>query len=119
MAIVDADYSTYINLLRGHLAKGTAPSAYDQKRLIELIKDSVTRLTTANAVNVALAEVADIDAQVAILVLLDATACSAASGVTAAGLIATACAAITTATTAIGLATPAEPTYAVATLADG
>ncbi len=119
MAIVDADYSTYINLLRGHLAKGTAPSAYDQKRLIALIQDAVARLTTANAVNVALAEVADIDAQVAILVLLDAAACAANAGADAAAVIATACTAITTATVAIAAATPAEPTYTTATLADG
>ncbi len=119
MAIVTADYSVYINVLRGHLAKGTSPSAYEQTRLIDLIQDSVTRLAAANAINIAAAEVADIDEQVALLTPLDAATCTAGSGVAAAAVVATAVAAITTATTAIALATPDEPTYVTDELADG
>ncbi len=133
MAIVDADYSTYIELLRGHLGKGTAPSAYHQTRLIDLIQDAVARLTTANAVNVTdshtddiTAAVAAIDVEVGLLTPLDAATCTAGAGVAAAAVVATSVAALTaasaalvTAVAAIVTATPAEPTYQANTQADG
>ena len=43
MAVVDADYSTYIEILRGHLVNGTQPSGSEIKYLISILKNAITK----------------------------------------------------------------------------
>ncbi len=116
MAVVDADYSTYIEILREHLAKGTHPDGAQQKTLIAILKDACSRTTTGAGVTT---YTALITAQKVLLAALDAAACAAGGGTAAAAVIATAVTSLATQVTAINTACPAAPTYNANTGRDG
>jgi len=111
MTISDSDYSDSLEVLRGHLAKGSAPSADEQRTLVELIKDSVTRLGYNTAVTTA---TDTMETQFGILNAF--TGMDAAADIVAA--IATASTAFDTLEAAVDLL-GIVPTYIANTVADG
>ena len=102
-SVVDADYSSVITTMRGHLAKGTSPSASEQRLVIAVVQDACSRGTSVNAV---------LEAVVADIEVLDATACAANAGADAAAVIATA-------VTDLEAAVVDAPTYTVSVGEDG
>lgn len=103
MAITNADYGATINVLRGHLALGTTMSGEEMKTAIRLIQDAVSRMSTGTT---------GTSAVIAVLTPLNAAACAANSGATAAAVIAQAVIDLTAASASV-------PTYVVSLLADG
>lgn len=102
-SIVDADYAVVIGYLRDVLASGGNLDAYKTRYTLNVVKDSVARMTACNAA---------VEAVSADIVVLDAATCTAGSGVAAAAVVAQA-------VLDLDAALISEPTYVANTLADG
>lgn len=90
-SVSDANYTTVVEYCRGHLANGTSLSAEETRLTLAVLKNAVGR----------------INACVTAITPLDAAGCAAASGATAAAVIAAQ-------VTALG-----APTYTTNTVMDG
>jgi hypothetical protein len=98
----DADYSTVIETIRGHMSKGTSMSLTEMKLALQVVQDSVARTSAVLVVT---------GDEVTALTPLDATACAAGGGTAAAAIVATAVSNLT--------ALAAAPTYVANTRLDG
>lgn len=136
----DADYSTVIETLRGHIGKGTQPSAYEMRLALAVLKDAISRMdvntenAAIDAANTALATTGPavattVDTQFAILQAFDGLstlqdvldAIDAAETAIDADVVAMTDDVddLDTANTALQAVDPSVPTYVTNVVADG
>lgn len=119
MSATNAQYAASEAALRRCMAYGTSPSPAEMVVLLKVVQDAASRGTTGNTAQEAVR--ASLATAITNLTLLDATACAASLGVTAAATVVTEVARITTAKASILTGELSVPSLVTSTsnLADG